>query len=1435
MPVESEEAYSAAMADRKRLNELKEKRYGGEPGYLTEHGVGLAETLTTMGTNFAAALPATDEGIAAASRQDTSDAYAPAFKETQEFFTYEPRSFMGKEFVGNVGEFFQEYVEEPIQEYLVDPNIKEGNPLMATIGHVAAEALVLLIPIKGGQMIAKKFGQGLGNKGSEKLVDLDGAPAVTKGEPAKGSTAKAKEGEFIKKGEGEGGAESPDVRFDFGDGANRIEAKRTYKAATVEGRLKHKPSEMAEGAAVEGEWIPGEGYAPPPVLYTGKAGNIYEGVRTEKRISQGKVIDVPLMKPKPLSPPAKIVAQQRLIELRNKKAGKPPETVPIPMYSPWANKQSYLDYIAKQERTATAEKYKELELSEGELGDNLVLEFIDTDIITSKAEKPGTYKTWTKKEKALYDAGNWEAFSRARGYTESEIKAHRRHMELARILDKKYGDGYAQSLTYGIKTRILEPAKKAPKKKAVTKRRRKPAKTLDVFQRQKVKENYAEMDRSILQAIEGSKTFKEVGIKSLADMKEKYTAKDLQEKIGYVEIRMPDGGRYKVLNLAERLQDLRTQIVRQKIFNPPVPKPQTRTTGETSRPSKTMMEFMDAKEYSNAALYGELTGKELRFGIMKDANGVYADPMPFSHTQAIKIEGIDLFAGRMSGGQWSVIEPKSGRNIGQNATSKPQAIANAKDSLKSFKASAKATGSKKTLRDVIKRSVAATTEAVTAKHGESKAGVQERLKNVFTNQTKSTFTGMGKKQTGAVKVDVFAEGAETLASGFKAAAKGAAHLGEVTAKTFFYKPVQNIRDIGTPTARKLADLIFAYEFSTKPVAPDLIQRTMQARGMFTHKMNVITESLRGRVGQIPKGVNDAIIFGLRTKKVPERLRKKTAEIRDVLNEVREHAKAAGVDIGYIANYFPRVYDTVKIALHEEKFLGFLQKKGFTLDQAKQTFRNIVENEGMPEMAYTHNRFDPKSNFTHWSSQIFHANKNKHAERARQLDIPDVELAQWLVNDLDAVLTSYIRKVTQRAEFVRTFGRGEEKLNGFVAQIINEAGRSEASRVVGDVYGLADALQGTYKPIQSAKMATLNSTVAAYETVTHLGLVSLASIPETAAPGMMWGFSPKAYAKGLGYTLRESLAAVDRVVTGKRHIPHSATEQHLAMMGNVIKSHAESMQAARFTNVQRGVTNKFMKATGLEHLTNMQRVIAYETLQGIVKRNAQYLSKNTKGKKAEVYARELTELGLNPKEMAAWVREGMPDAVVPDKVAYAIQRGVTWTITHPNAATKPLWMSNPHWTLVSQFKAFTAVFSNTFMKRVLIDLGRKNLTTKKANTLVFMASAVGIAFYVQLLRELLSGREQNKPTMHRVVDAIDRTAMIGDFTYLYQVMSPYRFHNSTMQAMAGLFGPAMGDVAKLADATMFTKSKSRRAKKLATLVPIMNITEPGREVVEDVLK
>ncbi len=391
----------------------------------------------------------------------------------------------------------------------------------------------------------------------------------------------------------------------------------------------------------------------------------------------------------------------------------------------------------------------------------------------------------------------------------------------------------------------------------------------------------------------------------------------------------------------------------------------------------------------------------------------------------------------------------------------------------------------------------------------------------------------------------------------------------------------------------------------------------------------------------------------------------------------------------------------------------------------------------------------------------------------------------------------------------------------------------------DVYGLVDALAGKYKPIESVKVAKWNRRVANYETVAHLGLVSLASFPEMAAPAIQFGFVPTAYARGAAHAVLEATAAAERVlVGGARKTPKLKAAQALENLGAISLNSIQSTQASRFTSLTTNFTTKFMHATGLELLTDIQKVIAYDTLNTVLRRSAKAVAKGKSGK----HKRLLEELGVKAEDAVKWVEEGMPETgPLGDLMENAKLRGQRWAITQPNAATKPLLFSDPHWTNVLLFKSFTSVFSNTFLKRAMSQLGlmkgKGETLGRRAGVIGGMAASVAIAYYTQYLREKINGRRIKQDELQRWVNAFDRAALSGPLTYAWTLVSPYRygFTDSGSQRLFNLMGPVGGDLGKLFDAAFNTEISDKKRKELAIkAIPVVNITEASREAVLDVV-
>jgi hypothetical protein len=82
------------------------------------------------------------------------------------------------------------------------------------------------------------------------------------------------------------------------------------------------------------------------------------------------------------------------------------------------------------------------------IADPLTQEFMEFSRITANAEKIGDPDDWTPLQRQLWAEGDWEAFSRSRGYTEAEISDFRKFLDLSGQVERKYGTEFAAGMAH---------------------------------------------------------------------------------------------------------------------------------------------------------------------------------------------------------------------------------------------------------------------------------------------------------------------------------------------------------------------------------------------------------------------------------------------------------------------------------------------------------------------------------------------------------------------------------------------------------------------------------------------------------------------------------------------------------------------------------------------------------------------------------------------------------------------------------------------------------------------------------------------------------------------------------------------------------------------------------------------------------------------------
>lgn len=752
--------------------------------------------------------------------------------------------------------------------------------------------------------------------------------------------------------------------------------------------------------------------------------------------------------------------------------------------------------------------------------------------------------------------------------------------------------------------------------------------------------------------------------------------------------------------------------------------------------------------------------------------------------------------------------------------------------------------SKKAVKGIGKVAGAMTEKAVNRQRGKS-AAAQEALVDIETGKPVATLDApLSDKGT------AFHALSEAMKFSQDTSVSPHKGVGQVL-KMAIYKPVQVIRDWKSPTLNKLADAIYAptkADAAIGKVKPtDLIDMRAKAWGKSSQAFDSIIEPIKGRLNSVPNSVGEVISRGLRTGKAPKKYQKVTLEIREFLDVyLKEYVQPVLPEVGMQKNFLPQVWNVPHMLKHPQRAHNFFSKRmGYGEDGATATMKNIIESDGTPELLAGSERLTTAGDYGKWAGRIMQRGKASSSafEKPRKINIPEESLPhaeEFLVNNAGDVVHTYLRNAANRVEYARMMGPKEERLNYAVSKGIKELGIEKniaaIEELTGDIYGLADALQGKYKPIKSLGAQKWNRRVANYETVLHLPLVALASFPEMAAPAIQFGFVPKAYAVGFLHALGEATAAAERVVTGRRTIGKVQAAKALESMGAISLTPLQSITAARFTNISSNFTARFMHATGLELLTDMQRVIAYETLTHVIARNGKALAKGSK--KAEYYKGQLTELGIEPNKAIEWVKNGMPEeGHLFNIMENARLRGQRWAITAPTAATKPLIFSDPHFTNILLFKSFTGVFSNLFMKRVINELKIAPIGNK-IGMAESMVAAITIAYYTQFLRDMITGRDNDRTPLARIGDALDRSALMGPFVHAYVLVNPWRygFTDSSAKRLFNLLGPAASDLAKIMDIAVNTEmSKKRRAEQIAQLIPIASVTAGGKEITAEMIE
>lgn len=525
-------------------------------------------------------------------------------------------------------------------------------------------------------------------------------------------------------------------------------------------------------------------------------------------------------------------------------------------------------------------------------------------------------------------------------------------------------------------------------------------------------------------------------------------------------------------------------------------------------------------------------------------------------------------------------------------------------------------------------------------------------------------------------------------------------------------------------------------------------------------------------------------------------------LSDMLQGELKYQREAGVDVGEVKGYFPRMPDGIKIADNQGAFLKAAQRAyqatypELKADEAKEMAERWMRKILQADIGVQTQGNDFVS--IHGSTPVpDHAKKRVFNKEAEAILQPYMQ-----TNPTDALSTYFIRSA-RRAEWERRFGGDKWKV--LRQQMEEEGAWGAIDTVVKAIQSATGNTPGNF----SGDTSSLLSWLRTWTALTFLPRATFSSISEIAMTAVRTG-DARTLARNVATTFRELKKS------HKNDELRQISEEVLGLTGKVAN---DMLMQQRFggqvdRKMAQYVTNRFFYMTGLHQWTEATRIAALDIGQWYVGRLAKDVAGNTSRKKSSQMA--LTELGIADPEAFAKALDaagGKLDAKrmkardqFAEDYATALQRFVDQTIMNPKAVERPRFANTPMGSLAYALLSFIYSFHKNVLTRSVKLAGQaatgKGLTAADRLALATPALMLTLPVLVQLglgeLRDEILFKDPNRKVQERtvtdkVITALSRAGIFGAFDPLINFYTSLKYERDPATVA---MGPLMGTVSEM---------------------------------------
>lgn len=401
--------------------------------------------------------------------------------------------------------------------------------------------------------------------------------------------------------------------------------------------------------------------------------------------------------------------------------------------------------------------------------------------------------------------------------------------------------------------------------------------------------------------------------------------------------------------------------------------------------------------------------------------------------------------------------------------------------------------------------------------------------------------------------------------------------------------------------------------------------------------------------------------------------------------------------------------------------------------------------------------------------------------ARQFNIPDATIRDYLEQDVERVVQMHLRTIVPDVLLTERFGdtrmtEAFKKVNEDYAALTDAAPSAkertrlakEQQAVIRDLAAVRDRIRGVYGFTPDAgNMARVAAGAKVVNNLTSMGMSAVASLSDFAGVILRYGLTG-AFNDGWAPFFKGMAGqseAWQKHKTQMRALGIGADVATNARQNSIDDVTALYGQGSRFERALQSANDKFFIANLLAPLTDIQKTMASHVAVSEILRATKAVAD---GKATKKQIGNLAESGID-QQMAGriWsefqtggeVVDGvhLPNTAdwksreAADALNGAIGREVDIAVVTPGQE-KSLWLSHPVLSVLGQFKSFTAAAT----ERILV----ANLMRRDAHALSGVMAAVALGMISYKVNSLLGGQKTSERPADWVKEGISRGGLLG---------------------------------------------------------------------------